>query len=93
MDELYLSCDDGGQDILCLELCGSDELVRGFIQIDYGFVTYNEEGNVDDCCDEGIQYKTDEVINQLEKIVSNFEEFVVKEKEITERFIETFELY
>lgn len=59
---------------------------------EHGFVSYNEEGNIDDSCDEDTRYETGEVINQLEKIVSNFEEFVEKEKEMKERLIETFEL-
>ena len=79
MDKLYLSCEDGGEDTLCLELYGSDEPAQWFIQIQYGFVTYNDEGNIDDSCDEDTQYATDEVINQLEKIVSDFEEFFMSE--------------
>lgn len=92
MDELYLSCDDGGEDTLCLKLYGSDEPAQGFIQIEYGFVSYNEEGNIDDSCDEDTRYETYEVINQLEKIVSNFEGFVEKEKEIKKRLVQTFNL-
>ncbi len=92
MDKLYLSCEDGGEDTLCLELYGSDEPAQGFIQIQYGFVTYNDEGNIDDSCDEDTQYATDEVINQLEKIVSDFEEFVMKEKELKEKIADAFNL-
>ena len=92
MDKLYLSCEDGGEDTLCLELYGSDEPAQGFIQIQYGFVTYNDEGNIDDSCDEDTQYATDEVINQLEKIVSDFEEFVMREKELKEKIADAFNL-
>ena len=55
-------------------------------------LTYNDEGNIDDSCDEDTQYATDEVINQLEKIVSDFEEFVMREKELKEKIADAFNL-
>ena len=92
MDELYLSCDDGGEDTLCLELYGVDESTHGFIQISYGFVSYNDEGNIDDCCDEGIDYQTKEITGRLESVVSDFEKYVLKEKETRESIVKIFEL-
>lgn len=92
MDELCLSCDDGGEDTLCLELYSVDESTRGFIQISYGFVSYNDEGNVDDSCEEEIDYQTKEITGRLECVVSEFEKYVLKEKEIRESIVKIFEL-
>lgn len=85
MDELCLSCDDGGEDTLCLELYGSDKPAQGFIKLEYGYVTYNDEGNIDESYNEGIMYYVDEIVDELEKIVSAFEKYVLTEQETVEK--------
>lgn len=87
MDELYLSCDNGETDQLDITLLNSknESLGKGFINLTYGFVEYNDDGNVGDACDESIEYYTTDIILALEKIVEVFEENIKYDKDILEQ--------
>jgi hypothetical protein len=86
MEELFLSCQEGDVDWLELSLIDNNQLkiATGTIEITYGYVNFNSEGNVDDSCDESIDYYTSDIENELLRIVDEFETWVIKEKEFVE---------
>ncbi|WP_395548425.1 MULTISPECIES: PIN domain-containing protein [unclassified Lacrimispora] len=87
MDELYLSCDNGETDQLDITLfnCRGESLGMGSINLTYGFVEFDDDGNVGDACDEDIEYCTTDIISALENIVIEFEESVESDKVILEQ--------
>lgn len=86
MEELFLSCQEGDVDWLELSLIENNQLkiAKGTIEITYGYVNFNSEGNVDDSCDESIDYYTSDIEKELLRIVDEFETWVFKEKEFVE---------
>lgn len=87
MDELYLSCDNGGSDQLdiCLFNSRNESLGEGYISITYGFVDFDDEGNVGDACDEDIEYNITGITSAIENIVQEFEERIETDKIILEQ--------
>jgi len=94
MDELYLSCDNGETDQLDITLLNSkgEPLELGHINITYGFVEFDDEGNVGDACDEDIEYLTTRITSALEDIVTEFEECIEFDKEILKQLQTEFEI-
>ncbi len=84
MEELVLSCQEGDVDWLEITLSEKDkkEVVTATIEISYGYVNYNSDGNIDDACDQSIDYRTADVENELLKIANEFETWIIKEKEL-----------
>ncbi len=83
MDDLYLSCEDGNVDWLDLILLeGNDKIAKGNIEISYGHVTFNSEGNVDDASEQGIYYDFNDIELALEEITKEFEEWIKQENQI-----------
>lgn len=87
MDELCLSCDNGGTDQLDLTLLNykNEPIGLGSINITYGFAEFNDEGNVGDACDEDIEYHTADITSTLENIVIELEESIKSDKIILEK--------
>lgn len=94
MDELCLSCDNGEIDQLDIALLNSkgEPLEMGHINITYGFVEFDDEGNVGDACDEDIEYLTTRIISALEDIVTEFEEIIEFDKSILNQLKTEFEI-
>ena len=94
MDELYLSCDNGETDQLDITLlnCKGEPLEMGHINITYGFVEYDDDGNIGDACDEDIEYLTTRIISALEDIVAEFEESIEFDKAILKQLQTEFEI-
>jgi len=94
MSPLELMPDDGCQDLLTIKLLGRDgEIVaRGNIEILYGYVNFNDEGNIEDGCAEEITYYTEAIVVALEDIVDEFEKYVDGETGLMESLKETYEL-
>ena len=87
MDELYLSCDNGEADQLDITLlnCKGEALGIGCINITYGFVEFDDDGNVGDACDEDIEYSTTDITSALENIVEELEESIGSGKVVLEQ--------
>lgn len=87
MDELYLSCDNGEIDQLDITLFNfrGEPLGMGSINITYGFVEFDDDGNVGDACDEDIEYCTTGITSALENIVKEFEKSIESDKVILEQ--------
>ena len=64
----------------------------GHINITYGFVEFDDEGNVGDACDEDIEYLTTRIISALEDIVTEFEEIIESDKSILNQLKTEFEI-
>ena len=94
IEPLLLSVDDGGSDSIDIKLYdpNSADFVHGSIDIIYGFITYNDDGNVDNGCSEDITYDTDLIVNAIEVLVEELEEFVHQEEENINRLKEEFML-
>lgn len=86
MDELYLSCDNGETDQLDITLMNfkGETLGIGSINLTYGFVEFDDDGNVGDACDEDIEYCTIHITSALENIVEEFETSIESDKAILE---------
>ena len=83
MEELHLSCEDGNVDWLNIAIChAGEECATGKIEITYGFVNYDNDGGIDDACDENISYQTDRIIRYIEEIVNEFETYVNEESSL-----------
>lgn len=82
MEELFLSCQEGDVDYLELALIedNKEKIATGNIEITYGYVNYNYDGNIDDSCDQSIVYSTTEIEETLSRIANDFEEWIIKEK-------------
>lgn len=94
MDELYLSCVNGGTDQLDISLLNfkGEPLGMGSINLTYGFVEFDDEGNVGDACEEGIEYCTTDITCALENIVKEFEESIESDKIILEQLQSEFSM-
>ncbi|MGI5881354.1 MAG: hypothetical protein ACOX6L_12385 [Syntrophomonadaceae bacterium] len=57
----------------------------GSINLTYGFVEFDDDGNVGDACDEDIKYCTTDITSALENIVKEFEESIESDKVILEQ--------
>lgn len=86
MDDLYLSCANGEADQLDITLSNSrdETLVRGSINLTYGFVEFDDNNNVSDACGESIEYCTTDITSTLENIVDEFEKNIKSDKVILE---------
>lgn len=94
MDELFLSCKNGEQDWLEIDLFAENErIAKGNIEITYGFVEFDDDGGVADACDEDIDYQTGRIIESIIEIVNELEEFVGNENEIVEEIRNTFDIW
>lgn len=93
MDPLYLSCDNGGTDWLDIKLLGHNCAIeaQGRIDITYGFIDFNDEGNVDDGCEEDISYETDSITIEIDKLVNELEQYVHCEEQKVETLREEFD--
>ena len=60
-------------DCLDIKLLGPNSAVEAQSRIDimYGFMDFNDEGNVDDGCEEDISYNTDSIIDRINEIVGS----------------------
>jgi hypothetical protein len=94
MDPLYLSCDSGEMDQLDIKLLGNNTVAVavGRIDITYGYVDFDDDGNIADACKENIFYNTDSIIKEISKIVDEFEQLATHEEQNIEKLKETFEL-
>ncbi len=86
MEDLFLSCQEGDVDLLEITLSekGKEEITTATIEISYGYVNYNSDGNVDDSCDQSIDYYTEDVENKLLEIANEFEIWISNEKDLVE---------
>ena len=87
MDKLYLSCDNGESDQLDIALLNfkGESLGIGCINITYGFIEFDDDGNVGNGCDEDIEYYTIDITSVLNNIVKEFEEIIESDKAILEQ--------
>ena len=93
MDELYLSCGNGNVDWLNITLYhASQKCAIGNIEITYGFVDFDDDGGVEDACDEDIAYQTDEVIEYIEEIAGELERYVSGELGMVAHIKDCFDL-
>ncbi|MDF3000994.1 MAG: hypothetical protein K0Q48_1113 [Bacillota bacterium] len=94
MDELYLSCDNGETDQLDITLFNfrGEPLGMGSINLTYGFVEFDDDGNVGDACEEDIEYCTTDITSALENIVNEFEESIESDKVILEQLRSEFNI-
>lgn len=93
MDELYLSCGNGDIDWLDIAICHAGEKCAvGNIEITYGFVEFDDDGGIGDACDEDISYQTTKVIECIEEIANEFEEFVNEELGVVDKIRDALEL-
>jgi hypothetical protein len=94
MDELCLSCDNGESEQLDITLFSfrGEPLGTGSINITYGFVEIDDEGNIGDACDEDIEYRTSNITCVLENIVEEFEKSIKSDKIIFERLKSEFSM-
>lgn len=81
LDELCLSCQEGGMDWLDVALIKNDDeiLATGTIEIFYGYADENYDGTVGDSCEQLIDYSTSDVENELTRIIDEFETWVFEE--------------
>ena len=88
MDPLLLTPDDGGSDSLELRLLDNEKnnIANANIEIIYGYVEFNDEGNIGDACDEQITYNFDCLIEKLKEIVDDFETTVKEESDLRIQF-------
>ena len=91
MDPLLLTPDDGGSDSLELRIVDNkkNNIANANIEINYGYVEFNDEGNVGDACDEEITYNFDYLVEKLEEIVDGLET-IVREESALRIKLETF---
>lgn len=94
MDELYLSCDNGETDQLDITLLNfkGEPLGRGSINLTYGYVKYDDDGNIGDACKDDIEYCTTDITYALENIVKEFEDGIESDKSILELLQSEFEM-
>lgn len=93
MDELYLSCGNGDIDWLNMAIwCAGEKCATGNIEITYGFVDFDDDGGIGDSCDEDISYQTSGIIEFIEEIVNELEEYVSEQLRIIEKFKENFDI-
>ena len=93
MDELYLSCGNGDVDWLNIDVCHEGEkCAAGNIEITYGFVDFDDDGGIGDSCDEDISYQTSGIVDCIQEIVNEFEEYVNEQLRIVDVFKEHFDI-
>lgn len=93
MDELYLSCGNGDVDWLNIAIYHEGERCAiGNIEITYGFVEFDEDGGVGDACAQDISYQTASIIEYIEKIANELEEYANVEMHVIESFRDYFDI-
>lgn len=94
MDDLYLSCDSGESDQLDITLSDfkNEPLGMGYINITYGFVEFDDEGNVGNACDEDIDYHTNSIVDAIEKIVVELEASISPDRTLMEQIQSKFNM-
>lgn len=58
---------------------------RGSIILTYGFVDYDDDGNIGDACNNDIEYITDNIVTALENITKEFEKNIKSDKIILQQ--------
>lgn len=86
--------DNGETDQLDITLLNfkGEPLETGTINLTYGFVEFDDEGNIGDACDEDIEYLTTSITSALEIIVKEFEESIESDKVILEQLQTEFDI-
>lgn len=86
LDELQLSPGDGDQENIdfCIRDEDNNAVAHGYVQVTYGFVEEDEDGDIDNACSEEIEYFTDEIEEFLEGKVDELEDF----KNMQERMVD-----
>lgn len=93
MDVPYLSCKNGEVDYLNIRLTDNrDIIINVEIEIMYGFVEFKSDAGVGDACDQNISYKTNEIVEHLELMAKELEEFIKEEEEKVEKLINEFNI-
>lgn len=94
MDSLYLSCDNEAIDWLDIYLLGHNNTIvaQGEIEITYGYVNLNDEGNVEDACEDSISYNTSSITIVIDELVTELEQYVQHEEQNVEMLRDEFNL-
>ena len=83
----YLSPESDGTDYLEINILQKDNLrplAKGTIEIYYGYIKFDENGNVGNGAEESIEYCCDEIMDILICIAQEWETFIEKEIELME---------
>ena len=82
IDDLYISSEKGQVDILNVTLHhNQDTLASGEIIVTYGFLDFNEDGNVEDGVEDIIEYRCDDIIDAIQLFINEQKKIVQNEKE------------
>jgi hypothetical protein len=96
MEPLELWCENGGDDWVNIKLVdGNRETIEsGTIHIAYGFAEATNDGSPGNSYQEEISYSTtDMIVDEIDRIVDEFEEYVRAEVSIVDLIRDTYDLY
>ncbi|SFD31550.1 PIN domain-containing protein [Ruminococcus albus] len=85
--------ENGGSDLIDISIVDSmgNTLAIGDIEILYGFINFDSDGNVGDGCDESTNYRTDEIIDYIKSLCLQWENFIIEKKQIADKIRLLFE--
>lgn len=94
IDDLYISPSNGSSDQIDIYVKNSDgeKCVKGYIDVTYGFIEYDEDGGAADGCEEDIDYCCQEVIDYLEGIANGWDKFIEEQEKIVKYLKKSFSL-
>lgn len=94
LDDLYISPSNGSSDQIDIYVKNSDDqkCAEGYISVTYGFIEYDEDGGAADGCEEDINFCCQEIIDYLDGIASEWEEFIKEQEKIVEYLKKSFSL-
>lgn len=89
----YLSPYNGGSDTIDVYLKTGDDIVeKGYIKANYSFIEYSDYG-IENYSDEDVNYRTNNIIEALNKICDEWEDYVTKKNAIAEQIQDKFGKY
>lgn len=92
--EGYFNPESFGQDTIELKILKNSVVqAEGYIEISYGGIEFDEDGGVDNGCQESIEFHIDNIINYLKTIVSSSLDSIKEAVCMLDKFIDFIGIY
>ena len=92
--EGYFNPESFGQDTIELKILKNSIVqAEGYIEISYGGIEFDEDGGVDNGCQESIEFHIDNIINYLKTIVSSSLDSIKEAECMLDKFIDFIGIY
>lgn len=94
LDKLELNPENGDQEEIdfCIRDKNDNKVANGYVQVTYGFVEEDDDGGIDDACDEDIDYFTIEIEEFFKEKEKELEEFKNKHESMVNKLRMIFNL-